>query len=165
MPKTSSDLWVVEGLVGWLEGRFILKVMGTNEWNYRLAKKRKSVAVQEDGTWPPLCPRGSSTGVAGNEVSGKQQMSQTLKFVVHSEQTVLKFLFHSVLVNSLLCIFTCIASHYQRCLQSISDKNIASITPHKASFSVVWLANSPPHCLVSPDCRVRHGNLLQSRDK
>lgn len=69
MPKTSSDLWVVEGLVGWLEGRFILKVMGPNEWNYRLAKKRKSVAVQDDGTLPPLCPRGSSADVTGNEVS------------------------------------------------------------------------------------------------
>lgn len=67
MPKTSSDLWVIEGLLGWVEGRFITKIMGAHEWNYRLAKMRKSVCLGDDGFWPPLCVR-HATGVSGAEV-------------------------------------------------------------------------------------------------
>lgn len=74
MPKTSSDSWVIEGLLGWVEGRFITKIMSANEWNYRLAKMRKSVCLGDDGCWPPLCVR-HPTGVSGAEVRNKNDAS------------------------------------------------------------------------------------------
>ncbi len=34
-PKTGADAWLVQGLAGYLEEKFILKYMGRNELEYR----------------------------------------------------------------------------------------------------------------------------------
>ncbi|GMH43148.1 hypothetical protein BSKO_11070 [Bryopsis sp. KO-2023] len=70
MAKGAADAWVMEGLVGWLEGRFLAK-LGTNEWSHHLAKQRKAVSSGDDGSWPPLCPRESAMEVAGTEWVGR----------------------------------------------------------------------------------------------
>ena len=34
-PKTAADAWLVQGLAGYLEEKFVLKYMGRNELDYR----------------------------------------------------------------------------------------------------------------------------------
>eukprot|EP00803_Ostreobium_quekettii_P006422 evm.model.scf_162EXC.1 EVM.evm.TU.scf_162EXC.1 scf_162EXC:10587-25319(-) len=74
MPKSPADTWILEGLAGWLVGRFMGRVLGKNELAYRTAKQRRAVCMADDGSCAPLCPRGAAAELAGTEWLERPQL-------------------------------------------------------------------------------------------
>ncbi|GLI61815.1 hypothetical protein VaNZ11_004324, partial [Volvox africanus] len=56
-PRSSSDMWLVEGLAGLLADHFFKAWLGQNEVVYRRFKEREAVLRGDDGQPPPLCPQ------------------------------------------------------------------------------------------------------------
>ncbi|KAI3622581.1 tata-binding protein associated factor taf2 [Moniliophthora roreri] len=54
-PKTWSDLWLVNGLAGYISGLFLRKLLGNNEYRFRLKKDMQRVLEWDNGAMPPIC--------------------------------------------------------------------------------------------------------------
>ena len=68
MPKASQDQWLIDGLIGWLERKLIINLLGFNELCYRRQQERKLVCDADNGGLPPLHPPHSIAGLQGTEV-------------------------------------------------------------------------------------------------
>ncbi|KAI9511720.1 hypothetical protein F5148DRAFT_1168299 [Russula earlei] len=55
LPKTWSDLWLVNGLGLYITGLFLRKLLGNNEYRFRLKKDMERVVEWDQGAMPPLC--------------------------------------------------------------------------------------------------------------
>lgn len=55
LPKTWSDLWLVNGLGLYVTGLFLRKLLGNNEYRFRLRRDMDRVLERDVGTMPPLC--------------------------------------------------------------------------------------------------------------
>jgi len=55
LPKTWSDLWLVNGLGLYVTGLFLRKVLGHNEYRFRLRRDMDRVLERDVGTMPPIC--------------------------------------------------------------------------------------------------------------
>jgi transcription initiation factor TFIID subunit 2 len=54
-PKTWSDIWLVNGLALYITGLFMRKLLGNNEYRYRLKKDMQRVLEWDMGGMPPIC--------------------------------------------------------------------------------------------------------------
>ncbi|KAK7465278.1 hypothetical protein VKT23_005257 [Stygiomarasmius scandens] len=54
-PKTWSDLWLVNGLAGYINGLFLRKLFGNNEYRFRLRKDMDRCMEWDNGSMPPIC--------------------------------------------------------------------------------------------------------------
>lgn len=54
-PKTWSDIWLVNGLALYITGLFIRKLLGNNEYRFRLKKDMQRVLEWDMGGMPPIC--------------------------------------------------------------------------------------------------------------
>lgn len=54
-PKTWSDLWLVNGLGLYITGLFLRKLLGNNEYRFRLKKDIERVLQWDTGSMPPIC--------------------------------------------------------------------------------------------------------------
>ncbi|KAF5392476.1 hypothetical protein D9757_002262 [Collybiopsis confluens] len=54
-PKQWSDLWLVNGLAGYINGLFLRKLLGNNEYRFRLKKDMERVIEWDNGGMPPIC--------------------------------------------------------------------------------------------------------------
>lgn len=54
IPKTWSDIWLVNGLGQYIAGLFIRKLMGNNEYRFRMKKDMERVLERDNGTMPPM---------------------------------------------------------------------------------------------------------------
>ncbi|KAK0208686.1 hypothetical protein DFS33DRAFT_1413599 [Desarmillaria ectypa] len=54
-PKTWSDIWLVNGLALYINGLFLRKLFGNNEYRFRLKKDMHRVLERDSGTMPPIC--------------------------------------------------------------------------------------------------------------
>ncbi|KAF5374962.1 hypothetical protein D9758_000502 [Tetrapyrgos nigripes] len=54
-PKTWSDLWLVNGLAGYINGLFLRKLFGNNEYRFRLRKDMDRCLEWDNGSMPPIC--------------------------------------------------------------------------------------------------------------
>ncbi|KAK0246182.1 hypothetical protein EDD85DRAFT_924985 [Armillaria nabsnona] len=54
-PKTWSDIWLVNGLALYINGLFLRKFFGNNEYRFRLKKDMHRVLERDNGTMPPIC--------------------------------------------------------------------------------------------------------------
>lgn len=54
-PRTYSDTWLINGLGLYISGLFLRKLMGLNEYRYRLKKDMERVLEWDNGTMPPIC--------------------------------------------------------------------------------------------------------------
>ena len=55
LPKTWSDLWLVNGLGLYITGLFLRKLLGNNEYRFRLKKDMERVVEWDQGAMPPVC--------------------------------------------------------------------------------------------------------------
>ncbi|KAF9531853.1 hypothetical protein CPB83DRAFT_785561 [Crepidotus variabilis] len=55
IPKTWSDLWLVNGLALYITGLFIRKLFGNNDYRFRLKKDMQRVLEWDVGLMPPIC--------------------------------------------------------------------------------------------------------------
>ncbi|KAI0304611.1 hypothetical protein BC826DRAFT_1088837 [Russula brevipes] len=55
LPKTWSDLWLVNGLGLYITGLFLRKLFGNNEYRFRLKKDMERVVEWDQGAMPPVC--------------------------------------------------------------------------------------------------------------
>ncbi|KAG6851364.1 hypothetical protein H0H93_005762 [Arthromyces matolae] len=55
LPKNWSDTWLVNGLALYITGLFIRKLLGNNEYRFRLKKDMQRVLEQDIGSMPPIC--------------------------------------------------------------------------------------------------------------
>ncbi|KAL5494783.1 hypothetical protein ACEPAI_245 [Sanghuangporus weigelae] len=55
IPKTWSDLWLVNGLGLYIAGLCLKKLMGNNEYRFRLKKDVERVLELDNGAMPPIC--------------------------------------------------------------------------------------------------------------
>lgn len=53
--KTWSDIWLVNGLGLYITGLYIRKLLGNNEYRYRLKKDMERVLEMDNGMMPPIC--------------------------------------------------------------------------------------------------------------
>lgn len=53
--KTWSDTWLVNGLGLYITGLFIRKLLGNNEYRFRLKKDMERVLESDNGSMPPIC--------------------------------------------------------------------------------------------------------------
>lgn len=53
--KTWSDTWLVNGLGLYVTGLFLRKLLGINEYRYRLKKDMERCIEMDDGSMPPVC--------------------------------------------------------------------------------------------------------------
>ncbi|TDL26427.1 TATA-binding protein associated factor Taf2 [Rickenella mellea] len=53
--KTWSDTWIVNGLGLYIAGLFIRKLMGNNEYRFRMKKDMERVLDRDRGSMPPIC--------------------------------------------------------------------------------------------------------------
>lgn len=53
--KTWSDTWLVNGLSLYISGLFIRKLLGNNEYRFRLKKDMERVLELDNGSMPPIC--------------------------------------------------------------------------------------------------------------
>lgn len=60
LPKTWSDLWLVNGLSLYISALFLKKLFGNNEYRFRLKKDMDRVVERDDGTMPPICQPSNS---------------------------------------------------------------------------------------------------------
>ncbi|KAG7099822.1 hypothetical protein E1B28_001631 [Marasmius oreades] len=54
-PKSWSDLWLVNGLSGYISGLFLRKLFGNNEYRFRLKRDMQRVLEWDNGGMPPIC--------------------------------------------------------------------------------------------------------------
>ncbi|KAJ6623113.1 hypothetical protein B0H10DRAFT_2011228 [Mycena sp. CBHHK59/15] len=54
-PKFFSDTWLVNGLALYITGLFIKKLLGNNEYRFRLKKDMQRVVERDTGLMPPIC--------------------------------------------------------------------------------------------------------------
>ncbi|KAJ6541894.1 hypothetical protein B0H19DRAFT_1175115 [Mycena capillaripes] len=54
-PKFYSDTWLVNGLALYITGLFIKKLLGNNEYRFRLKKDMQRVVERDTGLMPPVC--------------------------------------------------------------------------------------------------------------
>ncbi|GAB1524178.1 hypothetical protein RhiTH_007331 [Rhizoctonia solani] len=54
IPRTPADTWLVLGLQGYVAGLCIRKMMGNNEWRYRLKVDAARCVALDDGSFPPI---------------------------------------------------------------------------------------------------------------
>ncbi|KAG8219438.1 hypothetical protein J3R82DRAFT_365 [Butyriboletus roseoflavus] len=54
-PKAWSDIWLVNGLALYITGLFIRKLLGNNEYRYRLKRDMQRVVEWDNGSMPPIC--------------------------------------------------------------------------------------------------------------
>jgi transcription initiation factor TFIID subunit 2 len=54
-PKNWSDIWLVNGLALYITGFFIRKLLGNNEYRFRLKKDMQRVLEWDVGSMPPIC--------------------------------------------------------------------------------------------------------------
>ncbi|KAJ7750340.1 hypothetical protein B0H16DRAFT_1550372 [Mycena metata] len=54
-PKFFSDTWLVNGLALYITGLFIKKLLGNNEYRFRLKKDMQRVVEWDRGLMPPIC--------------------------------------------------------------------------------------------------------------
>ncbi|KAG5220967.1 Transcription initiation factor TFIID [Salix suchowensis] len=54
-PKLWSDLWLVNGLGLYITGLFLRKLLGNNEYRFRLKKDIERVLQWDTGSMPPIC--------------------------------------------------------------------------------------------------------------
>jgi transcription initiation factor TFIID subunit 2 len=54
-PKTWSDIWLVNGLALYITGLFMRKLLGNNEYRYRVKKDMQRVLEWDMGGMPPIC--------------------------------------------------------------------------------------------------------------
>lgn len=55
VPKTWSDLWLVNGLALYITGLFTRKLFGNNDYRFRLKKDMQRVLEWDVGSMPPIC--------------------------------------------------------------------------------------------------------------
>jgi transcription initiation factor TFIID subunit 2 len=55
IPKTWSDLWLVNGLGLYITGLFLRKLFGINEYRFRLKKDMDRILERDNGAMPPIC--------------------------------------------------------------------------------------------------------------
>ncbi|KAG8886099.1 hypothetical protein FRB98_001473 [Tulasnella sp. 332] len=55
IPKTWSDLWLVNGLGLYISGLFFRQMFGNNEYRFRLKKDMDRIVSLDIGTQPPIC--------------------------------------------------------------------------------------------------------------
>ncbi|KAG6813996.1 hypothetical protein H0H92_004489 [Tricholoma furcatifolium] len=55
LPKTWSDTWLVNGLALYITGLFLRKLLGNNEYRFRLKKDMQRVMELDIGAMPPIC--------------------------------------------------------------------------------------------------------------
>ena len=60
IPKSWSDLWLVNGLGFYITSLFIRRHFGNNEYRFRLRKDMDRVVSMDTGNMPPLCAQASS---------------------------------------------------------------------------------------------------------
>ncbi|EGO05242.1 hypothetical protein SERLA73DRAFT_82815 [Serpula lacrymans var. lacrymans S7.3] len=53
--KTWSDTWLVNGLALYMTGLFMRKLLGNNEYRYRLKRDMERVLEWDNGSMPPMC--------------------------------------------------------------------------------------------------------------
>ncbi|KAJ7611016.1 hypothetical protein FB45DRAFT_329816 [Roridomyces roridus] len=54
-PRAWSDTWLVNGLALYITGLFMKKLLGNNEYRFRLKKDMQRVAERDRGLMPPIC--------------------------------------------------------------------------------------------------------------
>ena len=54
-PKSWSDTWLVNGLALYITGLFLRKLLGNNEYRFRLKKDMQRVLEWDVGGMPPIC--------------------------------------------------------------------------------------------------------------
>ncbi|KAG9000448.1 hypothetical protein FRB94_005418 [Tulasnella sp. JGI-2019a] len=55
IPKTWSDLWLVNGIGLYIAGLFFRQMFGNNEYRFRLKKDMDRIVSLDAGTQPPIC--------------------------------------------------------------------------------------------------------------
>ncbi|KAI0323074.1 hypothetical protein OF83DRAFT_1234654 [Amylostereum chailletii] len=55
LPKTWSDLWLVNGLGLYITALFLRKLFGNNEYRFRLKKDMERAVEWDNGSMPPIC--------------------------------------------------------------------------------------------------------------
>ncbi|KAF4611399.1 hypothetical protein D9613_004170 [Agrocybe pediades] len=55
IPKSWSDLWLVNGLALYITGLFTRKLFGNNDYRFRLKKDMERVLEWDNGSMPPIC--------------------------------------------------------------------------------------------------------------
>lgn len=55
IPKSWSDLWLVNGLALYMTGLFMRKLFGNNDYRFRLKKDMQRVLDWDVGAMPPIC--------------------------------------------------------------------------------------------------------------
>jgi transcription initiation factor TFIID subunit 2 len=55
VPKTWSDTWLVNGLGIYITGLFLRKLLGNNDYRYRMKKDMQRVLERDNGSMPPIC--------------------------------------------------------------------------------------------------------------
>lgn len=56
--KTWSDTWLINGLGLYITGLFVRKLMGNNDYRFKMKKDMERVAERDVGTMPPICQPG-----------------------------------------------------------------------------------------------------------
>lgn len=59
VPKTWSDTWLINGLSLYITGLFLRKLLGNNEYRFRLKMDSIRCAEMDDGSQAPICLPGS----------------------------------------------------------------------------------------------------------
>lgn len=55
IPKTWSDIWLVNGLALYVTGLFMRKLFGNNDYRFKLKKDMQRVLEWDVGSMPPIC--------------------------------------------------------------------------------------------------------------
>lgn len=55
IPKTWSDIWLVNGLALYITGLFMRKLFGNNDYRFKLKKDMQRVLEWDVGSMPPIC--------------------------------------------------------------------------------------------------------------
>jgi len=55
IPRTWSDIWLVNGLALYITGLFIRKMFGNNDYRFKLKKDMQRVLEWDVGSMPPIC--------------------------------------------------------------------------------------------------------------
>lgn len=55
IPKTWSDIWLINGLSLYINGLFLRKLFGNNDYRFKLKKDMQRVTEWDVGAMPPIC--------------------------------------------------------------------------------------------------------------
>jgi len=55
VPKTWSDIWLINGLSLYINGLFLKKLFGNNDYRFKLKKDMQRVTEWDSGGLPPIC--------------------------------------------------------------------------------------------------------------